>query len=66
VDTDVESVPACVKLEIVRCGRSDLINVLTVAILLLVAYDSAEAYGAIHADTSRKLLSRDGILPVFC
>jgi len=37
-----------------------------VAILLLVAYDRAEAYGAKHADTSRTLLTRDGILPVCC
>ena len=66
MDADVEGVPACVELEIVRCGRSVSVKVLTVAILLLVAYDKAEAYGAKHADTSRTLLSKDGILPVVC
>ena len=66
MDTDVERVPACVELEMVRYGRSTLTKVLTVAILLLVAYDKAEAYGAKHADTSRTLLSKDGILPVVC
>ena len=66
MDADVEGVPPCVELEVVRCGRSVWIRVLTVASLLLVAYDRAEVYGAIHADTSRAVLSRDGILPVIC
>lgn len=64
MDTNIERVPARIELHIVRYERTVLNKVLTVAILLLVAYDRADVYGAKHADTSRTLLSRDGMLPV--